>query len=144
MGGTTNARVKTKKKYEYACVNCDHRVHVTSVIHNKIMRGYTYFSKCCGKGKGALKFVAFPGGQRVIRQPVPVIHLNDYRTAAETAAPALKPKPMPIGNKAIAKAIMMKYGYHLTRGQFIVRAVSAGLKATTASTYYNQLKRNPS
>ncbi len=135
----SRAQVRVKRKYEYRCTKCGHIVTMSSVAHNRIMRGATYWHKACGR-TGALAFVKALG--QVTRQ-----ELQERRAAQEPSTKEvpvrslLKPIAEPKGNMAIAKSIMAKYGYDLTRQQFIVRAVEAGLKATTASTYYNQLRK---
>lgn len=140
----TNAQVKVKRKYEYRCENCSAQVFVSSVRHNKMQRGTVYWHKGCGSVRGRLLFVQSLG-QRTFNEARALSEQRSLKVAEaprpEPSFTMLKPQPEPQGNMAIAKSIMVKYGYNLTRQQFIVRAVEAGLKATTASTYYNQLRK---
>lgn len=151
---TSRAQVRVKQKFEYKCSMCGSIVTMSSVVHNRMQRGSNYWHKPCGK-TSRLVFVANLGKKtsaelQEIRDQRITDELNqeqEQRLAAQTQRPTkevpvsmLLPKREPQGNMAIAKGIMARYGYNLTRQQFIVRAVEAGLKATTASTYYNQLR----
>lgn len=155
---TTNAAVRTKTKYEYKCKSCNKSFFVSSVRHNK-QRAYAasnagasfYTCNGCGRARGALIYVANLGKVSVQqaraasaarKQPAfqpPVLSAYDPAPANKQV---LKPKSVESkGAMDIARKIMVQYGFTLTRGQFLVRAVEAGLKETTASTYYNTLKR---
>jgi SprT protein len=159
---TSRAQVRVKRKYEYQCTKCGHTVTMSSVAHNRIVRGATYWHKACGR-TGTLVFVKALG--QVTRQELQELQELQERRAAQE--PSTKEVPVhtilnptgnvaiaklinevpahrilkPTGNVAIAKRIMEEHGYGLTRQQFIDHAVKAGVKATTASTYYyNQLR----
>lgn len=146
---TSNARVRVKAIYEYKCNSCDARMFFSIVRHRKQQTyiaanpGKTnYWCRKCGKVHGALVFVDI-NRQGTSTAPVPVkpptreVPIRDIIDVKSVPPQGYTERPM-----FVAKTIMQKYGYQLTRQQFIIRAVEAGLKATTASTYYNSLKRS--
>ena len=152
---TTNAAVRTKTKYEYQCLSCKKSLFVSSVRHNKQRRhelmnpGASFYTcKRCGRTNGKLRFIAnrgqvsFEQARAAAQQKAPV-RFTDEHIPPSKLPPALKAKvaATAVSSKDLAIAIMARYGGHLTRGQFIVRAVEAGMKETTASTYYAQLRR---
>jgi SprT protein len=152
---TTNAQVRVKTKFEYQCKCCNKSLFVSSVRHNKQRRyelmnpGKSFYTcKRCGRERGQLRFIANRGqvsyeqAREAAQQKTPV-RFTDEHIPPSKLPPALKQKVMDgtRSSKDIAVGIMARYGGHLTRGQFIVRAVEAGMKETTASTYYAQLRR---
>jgi SprT protein len=139
---TSNAQVKTKTKYEYKCRACNKAIFVSSVRHNKQQRSLMlygrgeYWCAKCGPD-GQLEFVANRGK----------VSFDQARQAALQPKPSYPPVPVAsqydpkpeVSNVNRARKLYGMYGM-LGRGVFIRKCVEAGLKETTASTYYQNFR----
>ncbi len=138
---TANAAVRIKAKFEYKCKNCDKSYFVSSVLHNRMRAGSQRYCTKCGVPRGEIRYVGGLG-QVSYAQARKLSEQRAENVAASQAVVQTALKSVPVDKMAVAKDIMAmtQYGYNMTRQQFIQLAVARGLKATTASTYFNQLK----
>lgn len=128
----SNARVKTKSKFEYKCACCNKSYFVSSVLHNKMRMGQERWCRVGGRTRGQLRYI---GGLGKV----------DYTEARKIAASRARSEIVPVSSfkpqssAEIAKAIWTQNGM-CSRATFISIAKSRGLKEATASTYYANLK----
>lgn len=152
-----NAQVKKKAKYEYTCGCCKKSLFLGPVRHKRQQAYGGYTCGRCGRFNGKLTYVGGVGR---------VTYKEAHELAAERAAktepvtfkiefpltgtqvhqfslndkPKLPPSLPGTTNLMKAKSIMLAHEGKLTRGDFIRKCVEGGMKATTASTYFNQVK----
>ncbi len=129
---TSNAAIYTRAKFEYKCTGCDRLYLVSSVRHGRqqqynITNPGVSFYHCmtCGRDKGGLVFITNHGQANTKEVPVQ----------------QLLPKPEFMGSNVELARRIFYYGNITNRQSFITKAVAEGMKASTASTYYAQLKR---
>ncbi len=148
---TTNAKVRVKAKFEYRCMKCDKRYFVSSVRHNKqiayarVNGGMSaYNCPPCGRHQGSLVFVA-DHGQVSFEQAKRAANAPTKETSVADMLPPKAKLPEGtalVGNIEVAKAIFWAMPVTPSRQEFIRRCVAAGMKATTASTYFAKLMRS--
>lgn len=147
---TTNARTKTKRKFEYKCTSCTKSLFVSSVLHNRILQGREYWCRKCGRGHGKLQYVQNLG-QRTYEdaRKVSEARQQGMNQAMQKLGAAVYPQQVAPPPAAPPQAQSMmdraRECYKTYRGvsrqemiDIFVRRL--GMKATTASTYYNSLK----
>lgn len=137
---TTNARVKTKNKFEYKCTNCNQQYFMSSVCHNRIRRGSKYCCRYCGRERGPLVFVQALG-QRTFADAKKVSDLRKTTTQPTHIEPVVKQSVVADGTTNVSRARKIYEMYsHLGRGVCIRKMVEVGIKDTTSSTYYQNFK----
>ena len=142
---TKNAQVKTKAKFEYKCGCCDKSYFVSSVLHNRMARGQQRYCRVGGQTRGQLTLVGGLGkvGYREARE----ISAKRAANAATKEVPVSTfniKEPVKVFRPESSNADRAKHIYTMFgsfgRQECIQRMVAVGIKATTASTYYNTLR----
>jgi len=142
---TTNAQVRVKNKFEYHCQCCGNSVFVSSVIHNKVQRGARYWHSACGRGRGLLVFTQAVGKQtftqlRAAQEAPPAPKAPTKEVSVKSLLPVTLPTGTVTNSREIALGILAK-NPGISRQGFLIQAVDAGIKSTTASTYYATLRK---
>lgn len=116
---TTNARVKTRTRYDYKCSTCDHVMSVGPKHHAKMQRGAYMYHKSC---KGSRLIL-------VNAQPAPELKL-----AAQQASPT------PVVNKRQACLEWFKLNPTVSKAAAIIQFKAFGCTEAGASSYYYSIK----
>lgn len=144
----TNSRVKTKAKFEYKCGTCTKSILVSSVIHNRLQRGREYWCKKCGRGSKlnyvqSLGMRTFQDAEKVRdarqqgwNQAMQKLGATTFPT--KTATPI--PQPEIVSQMDRARECYNTYRGVSRKEMIDIFVQRLGMKATTASTYYNSLK----
>ncbi len=146
----TDAQVKVKKKFEYKCPSCSKQFFLTSVTHNRVMKGQVRFCPTCGRTEGRIVYVQSLG-QRTYEEAKKVSAarkegIKKFSELGPNLAKPLEIKPTKIVDGALeftigqrAKKIYEMYKV-LGRQVCIRKMADIGIKETTASTYYQNFK----
>ena len=137
---TTHVKRKTKKKYEYKCTgNCGATITVSSVVHNRILRGTHRYSCKCGGGLQVMKAL----GKVTYAQARDKRESQDRPTHDEFGLPLNASIPVsPVASKKVkAQAIFDTYGASPRSSVIQMFMDRLDMTKAGASTYYANCKK---